>query len=95
MGTSPSNNERWIALFDSIHHVIAAENRFKAENVWCDLVPVPRNLSSDCGMAVSFKASDLQVVWAILNDPRIRTRRVYRPGLNGHEPVPDLPLSNE
>lgn len=69
----------WILLFDSIHHVIAAEDVFRAANVWCDLVPVPRDLSSNCGMALAFRGQELDTARRILADARIALRRVVRP----------------
>ena len=84
---SGDNEQRWIILFDSIHHVIAAEEAFKENDVWCDLTPVPRNLSSDCGMAVEFRRSDMEVVRRILADPRVRPRSIHRPCSEGHADV--------
>ena len=78
---------RWIILFDSIHMVLAAEGVFQEQGIWCDLVPVPRDLSSDCGMAVVFRARDLAAVRSLLADPRVRPRNVYRPCPGGHEEV--------
>jgi len=78
---------RWIILFDSIHMVLAAEGVFEERGIWCDLVPVPRDVSSDCGMAVAFRARDLAAVRSLLADPRVRPRNVYRPCPGGHEEI--------
>ena len=85
----PLEHPRWIILFDSIHHVIAAEEVFKQRGAWCDLVPVPRDLSSDCGMAIQFRPHDLPLVREVLGDPRVRARHVYRPSPDGHTEVTD------
>ena len=66
-----------IILFDSIHYVLAAERVLKERKVWCDLVPTPRELSSDCGMAVEFRACDLDAVRAVLADRRVNAQAVY------------------
>lgn len=68
----------WIILFDSIHYVLTAEQALKAHSVWCDLVPVPRNLHSDCGMAVAFRGADAEVVCDLLADPRLGRQRIFR-----------------
>jgi hypothetical protein len=81
------DEQRWIILFDTIHHVIAAEEVFKENDVWCDLTPVPRDLSSDCGMAVEFRRRDTEAVRRILADPRVRPRSVHRPCSKGHADV--------
>ena len=74
---------RSVILFDSIHHVLAAEGVFKKHGVWYDLVPVPRGLSSDCGMAIEFRSRDLLAVRAVLADPRVRARSVHQPSEGG------------
>jgi hypothetical protein len=79
------NSAPWIALFDSIHHVMAAEEMLKTRGVWCDLTPVPRELSSDCAMALEFRECDLPAVRTVLSDPRVRVRSVHRPGPGGYE----------
>ena len=79
--------ERWRVLFDSIHHVLAAERAAGERGVWHDLVPVPRPLSSDCGMALEFRAADLAAVEEVLKAPGLRWRGVYRPAAGGYEPV--------
>ena len=76
---------RWIALFDSIHYVLAAERVFKERGVWYDLVPVPRDLSADCGMALEFRATDLDEAREALADPRVKPRAVYRPAAGRYE----------
>ena len=91
--TAPGKDDdaRWVILFDSIHHVLAAERVFQEQGVWCDLVPTPRDLSSDCGMAVAFRPGDLAAVRALLADPRLRPQNVYRPSPGGHQQV-TIPL---
>jgi hypothetical protein len=42
----------WFLVFDSIHHVLAAERMFRDRGLWYDLVPTPRDIRSDCGMVV-------------------------------------------
>lgn len=42
-------------LFSSIHDALKTEKRLKSENIDYELVPVPRNLSSDCGVCIKMK----------------------------------------
>jgi hypothetical protein len=51
--------KRFVLLFDSIHDVLRAEKWFKARNVWFDLVPTPKDLSSDCGMSLQIREDSL------------------------------------
>jgi len=41
-----------ILLFNSIHQVMKAEKLLKNQNLRIDLIPVPREISSDCGVAI-------------------------------------------
>jgi len=52
----------FILLFRSIHDVLRAEKMLKKQDVIHELVPVPRNLSSDCGMCIRLDsdAADIQ-----------------------------------
>ena len=79
--------ERWVVLFDSIHYVLTAERVLLRRGVWHDLVPTPRRLSSDCGMAVEFRPVDLEAVRQALAEPGVKWRGVYRPAPEGYEEV--------
>lgn len=49
-------------LFRSIHDVMKAEKALKAKEVWCDLVPVPKRISTACGMAIRIHEDDIPAV---------------------------------
>ena len=78
---------RWIVLFDSVHHVLAAERALKDGRVAHDLVPVPKELSSDCGMAIELREADAPRAFRSWDDPAVRWRRVFRWGRRGFQPV--------
>lgn len=44
----------YIAIFHSIHRILKAEKILKREGVNFLLIPVPRQLTSDCGLALRF-----------------------------------------
>ena len=44
----------YIAIFHSIHRVLKAEKLLKQAEVDFLLIPVPRQLTSDCGLALRF-----------------------------------------
>ncbi len=44
----------WVALFDSVSHVIKAEKILKEASIPYKIIPVPRSISSDCGVCVRF-----------------------------------------
>jgi hypothetical protein len=55
-----------LLLFASIHHVLAAEAALKAGGIVPDLVPVPKDLSPDCGMAIAIPSPDAPRALALL-----------------------------
>ncbi len=50
-----------VVLFQSVHYALRAERLLKAADIPCKLIPVPRHLSSDCGVCLRF-------------DPALRSR---------------------
>jgi hypothetical protein len=44
----------YVAIFHSIHRVLKAEKILKQKKVDFLLIPVPRQLTSDCGLALRF-----------------------------------------
>ena len=44
----------FVAIFHSIHRVMKAEKVLKQEGAPILLIPVPRQLTSDCGLAIRF-----------------------------------------
>ena len=48
-------HKAYFLLFNTIHDVLKADKILKKEKANYELVPVPRNLSSDCGMCVKLE----------------------------------------
>ncbi len=46
------SSERCILVFASVHQVMKAEKALKTKGLRPDLVPMPRAVSSDCGVAL-------------------------------------------
>ena len=51
-----------VVLFESVSHALQAERIAKAEGIPCKLIPVPRQLSSDCGVCLRFGVADREQV---------------------------------
>lgn len=58
-------NEHVVLLFPSVHDVVGAERALQKASLWCDLVPTPRDLSSNCGMSLAVRAEDIEAVRAL------------------------------
>jgi len=76
-----------ILVFDSIHHVLSAERAFQQRGLWCDLVPTPRSVHSDCGMVIEFRDSDQPRVADLVQSLPRKPRAVYRQSLEGFREI--------
>jgi hypothetical protein len=56
------NDGDYVAIFNSIHRVLKAEKLLKGARLGILLIPVPRALSSDCGLAIRYGAGDREEV---------------------------------
>lgn len=65
-------------LLPSIHFVLKAEQFFRRQGLDHDLVPVPRKISTACGMALAFHCSDLAVVKQVLEEAGLPMPRLFR-----------------
>ncbi|MHB1015068.1 MAG: DUF3343 domain-containing protein [Desulfurivibrionaceae bacterium] len=67
----------YVAIFFSIHYVLKAEQLLKQGNIALDVVPVPREISGDCGMAIAFAPEKLAEVQSILGAADIAIARIF------------------
>ncbi len=51
-----------VILVYSTSHAMRIERMLIQENIECKLIPVPRHLSSDCGVCVRFQAADKEKI---------------------------------
>lgn len=49
------NHKTYYLLFHTIHDVLKVDKILKKEALRYELVPVPRNLSTDCGMCIKLE----------------------------------------
>ena len=60
------SDQDYVAIFHSIHRVLRAEQLLKQSGVAFLLIPVPRQLTSDCGLALRIAPPHLAAVFAVL-----------------------------
>jgi len=53
-----NKNEYMVILVYTTSHALKAEKVLANVSIGCKLMPVPRNLSSDCGVCLRIKQSD-------------------------------------
>ncbi len=66
-----------ILIFPSIHHVLRAEKILKRSGQEFDLVPVPKEVNPDCGMAVETAPENAELVGAVLAQAGLIPEAVY------------------
>jgi len=67
-----------VVILFSIHYVLKAEKLLKRNGISHDVIPVPREISSDCGMAVEFPYLEQERVVGLLSSADIRIAGLYR-----------------
>ena len=60
------NELDYVAIFHSIHRVLRAEQLLKRAGVEFLLIPVPRQLTADCGLALRIAPTQLAEVYRVL-----------------------------
>jgi hypothetical protein len=67
-----------VAVFHSIHRVMKAEKMLKAAGRNILLIPVPRQLTSDCGLAIRFPPEERAAVETVLRAEGLLPAELYR-----------------
>ena len=57
-------------------HAFAIEKRLKKASIYCKLSPIPRGVSSDCGICVWIHDEDLPTVKQLLGNPPIEVEDI-------------------
>ncbi len=87
-GVSKLASPNMILIFRGTHQVLSAEKRLKGGGVPLRLIPVPRSLTSDCGLAIRIPLDQRDRVREILSGARLLPASVHVPRPTGeYEPV--------
>jgi hypothetical protein len=74
---------RCVFLFESVHRVIKAEKLLNAKGIKVDLIPVPREINSDCGVAVEVDAGIGEKALLLLEESNIAVLECYTKNPSG------------
>ncbi|MBF0530214.1 MAG: DUF3343 domain-containing protein [Deltaproteobacteria bacterium] len=80
-------SQNLILILASIHHVLKAEKILKKTSVAFDLVPVPKEVNPDCGLAVEIATEDLKEVIDALRQAEIKISHIYQRSGRSFQPV--------
>lgn len=72
------NDQDYVAIFHSIHRVLRAEQLLKQHQAAFLLIPVPRKLTSDCGLALRIAPAQLAAVFAVLGEADLLPAELYQ-----------------
>lgn len=70
-------SEYSVVLFRSTAHAIRAEKVLERAGLRIKMVPTPRQLSSDCGIALRFDRTDAEGVESTLRENRVPSNGIY------------------
>lgn len=71
-------NGQLLAVFSSAHRVMKAENILKKNKLAILLIPAPRALSTDCGLAIRFDSDLFDSVLKALELENLMPTIIYR-----------------
>lgn len=79
-GASLGNREgaSVVLVFRGTHEVLAAEKRLRGGRVTVRLIPVPRRLTSDCGLALRIPSEEGREALALLAAGGLRPASAHR-----------------
>ncbi len=67
----------YVAIFNSIHRVMKAEKVLKGRRLSILLIPAPRALAAECGLAIRYAADDREAVEGALSEERLLPEEIY------------------
>jgi hypothetical protein len=81
----------FVAVFNSIHRVMKAEKVLKGLRLPILLIPAPRSIAADCGLAIRYAAADRGPVEEALAAADLSPEEVYIKAGEDYRKVSDAP----
>jgi len=63
-----SGQNFYVVLLPSVSHVMKAEKILIAEHIACKIIPVPKSISSDCGVCIRLEENMVEKTGKILQN---------------------------
>lgn len=79
-----TKNGQLLAVFNSAHKVMKAENILKRAGIPILLIPAPRALSTDCGLAIRYESESHEDILQNLASERVLPAFIYRKESDTH-----------
>ena len=71
------NSDKLVITFPSTHYALKAEKVLEEAGLEIELIPVPRELSSSCGLAIPILEEEEDKAVEILRENRVETEGVH------------------
>lgn len=71
------NDGDYVAIFNSVHRVMKAEKLLKERRLPILLIPAPRALHADCGLAIRYAEVDRQAVETLLDEAGLAPEEIH------------------
>lgn len=71
------NDGDYVAIFNSVHRVMQAEKLLKQRRLPILLIPAPRALHADCGLAIRYAEADRQAVESLLVEAGLTPEEIH------------------
>ncbi len=68
----------YVAIFNNIHRVMKAEKILKEKRLDMLLIPAPRTLRSDCGLAIRYSGVDREMIEKVLAEADLLPEEIFR-----------------
>lgn len=68
----------YVIVFETTHHAIAASRVFKDKNYNFDIIPTPRMITNNCGLAIKFGEEDLEKIKESIKESNIKMKNIYK-----------------
>lgn len=85
---------QYLAVFNSAHKVMKAEDLLKTRGLRILLIPAPRSMQTDCGLAIRFNEDQRSDVMAILSEQDLLPAFVSRLENGTYITLEELSLEN-
>ncbi|HHX24976.1 MAG: DUF3343 domain-containing protein [Tepidanaerobacteraceae bacterium] len=72
------NYPHFVITFPSVHHALKFEAVFKKVNTPVSLIPVPREISSSCGVAAKLVYIDLDMGLSVMQENGLEYDAIYK-----------------
>jgi hypothetical protein len=67
----------YVLVLPSIHHILKVEKGAKSRSIPMELIPTPRQISSDCGMAVEVHRDNLDRLLSMVEQSKVPEWKLY------------------